>query len=152
MTLDEVARLVAAADGRGVGEIAVTLGGCTLTLRAGVAPVALQVGAVQAGAVQAGTVQAGPVAVVSAPVAATLRAPCAGVFRIGHPANPAAPAGERAVVAGEVVGFLQIGPCLRPVLSTARAGTAGRIGPALVADGALVGYGTPLFPVLESLA
>ena len=73
---------------------------------------------------------------------AAVRAPAAGVFRAAHPATGQPMAGEgEAVRAGQVVGLLQVGPCLRPAVAAA----AGVLGEAVAADGALVGFGAELF-------
>ena len=75
-----------------------------------------------------------PVSTV-APV--TVRAPYAGLFRL-------APSGEplpRMVRQAEILGNLQTGQLLRPVIAP----EAGLLGQVLVAEGALTGYGTPLF-------
>jgi acetyl-CoA carboxylase biotin carboxyl carrier protein len=71
-----------------------------------------------------------------------VKAPGVGLFLAGHPLHHAAlaPEGGR-VVAGQQVAFLRIGLLLRPVVSAA----VGLLGPALVAEGTMVGYGTPLF-------
>lgn len=71
------------------------------------------------------------------PPAATARlpAPFAGRFR---PAGLALPARVRA---GDIVGFLAVGPLLRPVTAPAD----GRLSAPLVAPGSLVAYGDALF-------
>lgn len=130
MTLDEISRLVAVADRQGLADLTVSVGGCMLTLRRG-EPESLAEAAPPLPALPA----------IARP-AATLPAPAAGFFRASHPSAPAAgPAGDRAVTEGEIVAFLQVGPCLRPVTAPG----PGRVGPALVADGNLVGFGTALF-------
>jgi biotin carboxyl carrier protein len=84
-----------------------------------------------------------PAAMAPAPALAVtpIAAPLAGVFRAGHPmrAAPFVAAGDR-VRAGDVVGLLQVGVLLAPVVAPAD----GRVGDAVAADGATVGYGTPL--------
>ena len=75
------------------------------------------------------------------PPGVTVNAPAAGVFLHAHPmqSTSLAPVGTR-VDAGAPLGLLQIGALLLPVLAPRAAIVAGL----LVADGALVGYGTPL--------
>ena len=83
---------------------------------------------------------------VSPPAIRAVTAPAFGILRLHHPA--AVPDADRSfparVAAGEVVAFVETGPCLRPVTVEADA----LIGPPLEAEGALVGYGAPLFPIL----
>ena len=76
-------------------------------------------------------------------------APCPGVFRTAHPAQdgPLAQAG-RHVAAGEAVGLVQVGPLLVHVLAPIR----GVVGEVLAAEGAIVGYGTPLLRLQEERA
>ncbi len=70
-----------------------------------------------------------------------------GMFLQAHPlqAAPAARIGS-AVRQGQVLGFLRIGMMLVPVVS----GSAGILADNLAADGALVGYATPLFRLREA--
>lgn len=123
VTPDDVARIAAAAERAGVAALDLVLGACRLSLRWD-GPAALP-----------------PPAPEPDMRPAPIRAPAAGVFRPLHPALPPGSAAPRPVSAGAVVAFLQVGACLRPVLAAA----AGMPGPALVRDGDLVGYGTPLF-------
>ena len=76
-------------------------------------------------------------------------APCPGVFRTAPPAQdgPLAQAG-RHVAAGEAVGLVQVGPLLVHVVAP----TSGVMGDVLAADGATVGYGTPLLHMQEERA
>jgi acetyl-CoA carboxylase biotin carboxyl carrier protein len=64
------------------------------------------------------------------------------VFRLAHPTtgHPVVETGQP-VRKGETVGVLQVGPQLKAVVSPAD----GVLGAALVEDGAVVGYGTPLY-------
>jgi acetyl-CoA carboxylase biotin carboxyl carrier protein len=71
-----------------------------------------------------------------------VRAPGVGVFRLVHPTtgHPVVQPGQT-VRKGEIVGVLQIGPCLKAVVAP----TDGTLGAAMAEDGAVVGYGTPLY-------
>lgn len=128
MTVEEIERLVAWCASAGIGEIEVAEAGFSLRLR-----------------LQAAVAET-PVADTEAPKAETVsrgvRAPGVGVFRLDHPTTgrPVAEPG-RTVRQGETVGVLQVGPCLRAVIAPAD----GVLGAALVEDGAVVGYGTPLY-------
>lgn len=124
MTLEEIEACIRLMERHGVAKFSLSRDGETLTLR------------------RAATLPPRSAATPEPSASVTIRAPAAGVFRTAHPAD-----GERrvaethAVQPGEIIAFLQIGPCLRPV---AAAG-AGVLGAALVADGALVGFGAGLF-------
>ena len=108
----------------------------SLTLR--LASSGLQPGAPAA----CGTKQAEPVEMTEM---RSLRAPAIGRLRLRHPeAAPKEDSFPRAVARGDIVAFLDIGFCLRPVVAEEDA----TIGPPLQADGSLVGYGTPLFPII----
>lgn len=73
-------------------------------------------------------------------------APCAGVFRAKHPwAAEAAPAAGQPVHAGERVGVLQVGLLLVPLVAP----VAGTFAGVRVAEGTLVGYGSPLVDIKE---
>ena len=74
-----------------------------------------------------------------------IQAPHAGLFRSRHPLDdtPAA-ATPRPVRKGDIVAYLQVGALLRPVVAP----QDGRIGPPLVAEGAVTGYCSPLFAYL----
>jgi acetyl-CoA carboxylase biotin carboxyl carrier protein len=71
----------------------------------------------------------------------TVTAPHAGVFLVSHPLRnaPLVTQSER-VNQGQVIGLLQAGPLLKPVLSPC----TGSVISIAVADGALVGFGTVL--------
>jgi biotin carboxyl carrier protein len=73
--------------------------------------------------------------------AASVRAPCAGLFLVEHPLGVPCVArpGDR-VAAGARLGFMQIACLLVPVLAP----VAGVLGDWRVASGTLVGYGTEL--------
>lgn len=125
MTLPEIEACIRLAERHRVSEFTLSKGGATLLLRAG---------AGAAGATVAPTPAAGP--------AATIRAGAAGVFRLANGAEGVPPVVEGMPVRpGTVVGFVQVGPCLRPVV----AAVAGVLGAPLVEDGTLVGFGAPLF-------
>lgn len=70
---------------------------------------------------------------------------CAGIFLDRHPvgADSVARPGAR-VRAGDLVGLLQIGLVLAPVVTP----VAGTVGRALIAPGALAGYGTRLVEII----
>ena len=72
------------------------------------------------------------------------KAPFAGHFLDTHPARdvPAAAEGA-AVAAGDIVGFIKVGPLLLPV----RAPAAGTLNESSVKAGNLVGYGDTIFPI-----
>lgn len=70
----------------------------------------------------------------------SIRTPYAGVF---HAADPQAVT-PRAVSQGEIIGYVQVGQVLRPVVAP----SAGQISDALIAEGTLTGYGTPVFDYL----
>nr|WP_314613898.1 hypothetical protein [uncultured Pseudomonas sp.] len=74
-------------------------------------------------------------------LASTVDAPRAGHFVAMHPLQGVALAsvGER-VEAGAIIGFIQLGQVLEPVKTNAAGAMAGYC----VAEGALVGYGTPV--------
>lgn len=67
--------------------------------------------------------------------------PGVGIMLTRHPLHTAVLAGPGRVRAGQTVALLRIGLLLRPVVAPA----AGVLGAPLADDGALVGYGTPLF-------
>lgn len=131
MTAQEIERLAAWCAAAGVSEIELAQAGFSLCLR-----------------IQPANVE--PRATVSEPPKAEMiftgvRAPGVGVFRLAHPTtgHPVVERGQ-AVRKGGTVGVLQIGPCLRAVIAPAD----GVLGAALVEDGAVVGYGTPLYELL----
>ncbi|RWB69936.1 biotin attachment protein [Mesorhizobium sp.] len=131
MTAEEIERLAAWCAAAGVGEIELAEAGFSLCLRiqsAKAEPCASAAEAPKAEAVFKG-----------------VRAPGVGVFRLVHPTtgHPVVETGQP-VRKGETVGVLQIGPCLKAVLAPAD----GTLGAALVADGAVVGYGTPLYELM----
>lgn len=128
MTVEEIERLATWCASAGIGEIELAEAGFSVRLR-------LQ-----------SIVAETPVAATQAPVAEAVfkgvRAPGVGVFRFDHPTtgHPVAEPGQT-VRKGETVGILQVGSCLKAVLAPAD----GVLGAALVEDGAVVGYGTPLY-------
>jgi acetyl-CoA carboxylase biotin carboxyl carrier protein len=77
-----------------------------------------------------------------APAAITVAAPGVGRFLARHPLRevPLAAIGSR-VAAGNLLGLLQVEDLLLPVVAP----EAGVLAAVLVADGTLVGFGTPLF-------
>ena len=130
MTVEEIERLAAWCASAGIGEIELAEAGFSLRLH-----------------VQA--VAETPVAAAEPPKAETVfkgvRAPGVGVFRLDHPTTgrPIAEPGQT-VRKGETVGVLQVGPCLKAVVAPAD----GVLGAALAEDGAVVGYGTPLYELV----
>lgn len=64
-----------------------------------------------------------------------------GVFLSRHPADKTVPTWPRRVRQGEIIGWLKVGPLLRPVAASEDAVV---FGPALP-DGSLAGYGDRLF-------
>lgn len=70
----------------------------------------------------------------------SLAAPFVGRFRAAYPGQAPLPL-PRLVAAGDVVAYLKIGALLRPV----HAPQAMRLDACLVAENAVIGYGTPLF-------
>ena len=129
MTVEEIERLVAWCASANIGEIEIAEAGFSLRLR-----------------LQSCAAETPPLAVATIPDVEApfdgVRAPGVGVFRIDHPTTgrPIAVPGQ-AVREGETVGVLQIGPCLKAVVAPAD----GVLGAALVEDGGVVGYGTPLY-------
>jgi acetyl-CoA carboxylase biotin carboxyl carrier protein len=81
-------------------------------------------------------------AAAPAPAAITVTAPGAGHFFARHPLReaPLAAVGAQ-VAAGAVLGLLQVEALLLPVVAP----EAGELAAVLVAEGTLVGFGTPLF-------
>jgi acetyl-CoA carboxylase biotin carboxyl carrier protein len=78
--------------------------------------------------------------------AETGKASAAGIFTSSHPvSNEDAMASGTPVRAGQIVGYVQVGPVVRPVIAS-RDGVIGR---RLVDNGTLVGAGRPLFELHE---
>ena len=130
MTAEEIERLAAWCAAAGVGEIELAEAGFSLCLR-------IQ----SAGPGPRATASEAP----QAEVPKAVRAPGVGVFRLVHPTtgHPVVERGQQ-VRKGEAVGVLQIGPRLKAVVAPAD----GALGAALAEDGAVVGYGTPLYELL----
>ena len=128
MTAEAIERLVAWCAAASVDEIELAQAGFSLHLR-------LHAGNVAPGAAVAEAPKAEP-------IAKNVRAPGVGVFRLAHPTTgyPVVETGQP-VRKGETVGVLQVGPHLKAVVSPAD----GVLGAALAEDGAVVGYGTPLY-------
>jgi biotin carboxyl carrier protein len=91
-----------------------------------------------------GLPQPGPRATAEAPREQTIKSNAVGIFHSAHPLGlvPAIEEGSH-VRAGQIVGFLQVGPIIRPVLTPSDA----IIGAKLVEDEATVGFGQPLFEI-----
>ncbi|RWO84668.1 biotin/lipoyl-containing protein [Mesorhizobium sp.] len=129
MTVEEIERLAAWCASAGIGEIEVSEAGFSLRLH--MQSVVASTPPVEAS--KAETVFKG------------LRAPGVGVFRLDHPTTgrPIAEPGQT-VRKGETVGVLQVGPCLKAIVAPAD----GVLGAALIEDGVVVGYGTPLYELV----
>lgn len=82
-----------------------------------------------------------PTAAVPAPASQKILASHIGIFRTTAPDMISGNHLPRPVRGGEIVGYLQAGALLRPVLAP----QSGILLKSLLADGALAGYGTPLF-------
>ena len=135
MTIESIERLVRRLEQAGVTLFDFKDETSSLTVRLATGPAGLSAGVPSAAPE--------PVSPAEPP---SLRASAIGRLRLCHPEAVPTPdvAGPRIVKAGEIVAFLEAGPCLRPVTAE-RDGT---IGPPLRPDGSLVGYGTPLFRLL----
>lgn len=131
MTPDDIHRLSLAAQRAGIAILEIDADGVSLRLRldGGNAP-------------EEQTATPAPAA--AKPQFRGVRAPAIGLFRLAHPATGRSPVEPgQSVEGGQIVGFLQVGAALRPVTAP----EAGVLGSALVADGAIVGYGTHLYPL-----
>ncbi len=134
MTFDDIARLVRRLERSDVTALTVSDATSSLTVRLAPGPAEPDRAA-----------PASPPHAEPAPAVAALKAPAFGRLRLRHPeAAPDEPRFPRPVARGDIVAFLDIGSCLRPVV----ADRDGTLGTPLHADGSLVGYGTPLFPLL----
>lgn len=136
MTFEEIERLLRRLERSDI--TALTVSDATSSLTLGISPTR------GAGAASSGTsMEAGvtPHAAVEEPP--MVRAPSIGHLRLRHP--EAAPREDdrfpRPVSRGDIVAFLDCGVILRPVV----ADRDGTIGAPLQPDGALVGFGAPLF-------
>ena len=130
---DEIERLARIAQAAGLTEVELTNGADTLRLRF----------AMQGRRQPAAGPGLGAVAPPSKEPPGA-RSPGVGLFRHRHPmtGRPACEAGQR-VVEGQLVGYVEAGPCLRP----ATAPRAGTVGAPACDEGALVGYGTLLYAI-----
>ena len=82
------------------------------------------------------------IAFVSSEERVAVKAPHAGVFLTSHPLrNSPLLAQADQVTKGQVMGLLQVGPLLQPILAPC----SGLVMSAAVLEGTLVGYGTILF-------
>ncbi|MDR6755008.1 hypothetical protein J2Y48_000281 [Mycoplana sp. BE70] len=79
--------------------------------------------------------------------ASIFRSTSFGTLHLSHPASAVAPPVlPRRVRRGEIIAYVSIGPLLRPILAERDAVLAAQ----LPADGAEIGYGDPLFEVVET--
>ncbi|WP_296746879.1 biotin attachment protein [Mesorhizobium sp.] len=131
MTAEEIERLATWCAAAGISEIELAEAGFSLCLR--VQPAGTEPRAAAAEAPKA------------EPALKTVRAPGVGVFRLVHPTtgHPVIERGQP-VRKGEIAGVLQVGPYLKGVVAP----EDGTLGVALAEDGAVVGYGTPLYELL----
>ena len=134
MRVDDVERLIRRLERSDITALTVCDETSSLTLRMGAAPGG------------AGAASFGPLVTSEAArtqEAPVLRSPSIGRLRLHHP--EAAPVEDdrlpRPVGAGDIVAFLECGAVLRAVV----ADRDGTLGAPLQDDGALVGFGTPLF-------
>jgi acetyl-CoA carboxylase biotin carboxyl carrier protein len=133
MTVEEIERLAAMCAAAGIGEIEVAEAGFALRLRMASAAAAPAASMPETSNVESAS--------------KGVRSPGVGVFRLAHPATgrPVAEPGQ-AVRKGDIIGVLQVGPLLKAVIAPAD----GVLGAALAEDGAIVGYGTPLYALTRS--
>lgn len=131
MTVEEIEKLAASCAAAGIGEIELAEAGFLLRLRIGSGASTSSAGIPEVPKVEAAL--------------KAVRAPGVGVFRLAHPATgrPVVEIGQ-AVRKGDTVGVLQVGPILKAVTAQAD----GVLGAALVEDGAVVGYGAPLYALI----
>lgn len=82
-----------------------------------------------------------------ADTASIFRSTSFGTLHLSHPASAVAPPIlPRTVRRGEIIAYVSIGPLLRPILAERDAVLVAQ----LRADGAEIGYGDPLFKVVEA--
>lgn len=140
MTVEDIERLIRRLEHSDIAALTVCDETSSLTLRIG--PALKEAGAASSG--PRGTGEAARPE--DAPV---LRSPSIGWLRLRHP-EAAAPGEDdrvpRLVGAGDIVAFLECGAVLRPVA----ADCDGTLGTPLQEDGALVGFGTPLFAFIRA--
>ncbi|MCJ7995019.1 acetyl-CoA carboxylase [Rhizobium cremeum] len=82
-----------------------------------------------------------PAETLPLPAPIEIGSPHIGIFRSAHPVSPQPVELPRHVREGEIIGFLQIGMLLRPVLAP----RDGILTERLIEDGTLADYGRPLF-------
>ena len=124
MTLEQIALLVRQTELRGVASFEYEEDGCVLRLATA----------------EASEARAGyPVNTTQAPF--YICAPAAGVFHASHPLHAQSTASKGTHTReGQIVGFLQVGPVLRPVLAG-----EGVVDACVAEDGEMVGFGAALF-------
>jgi acetyl-CoA carboxylase biotin carboxyl carrier protein len=140
MELNEIRQLAGWLEASGMTSIEVGRPGQSLRLSAGG-------GGKAAGAAALPPAPPAPPA-VAGPSPDVARAASAGIFLRAHPMRdrPFARAGD-SVRQGSIVGLLRVGALVTPVLAP----VAGTVAEPIAADGAVVGYGTPLVAI-EPLA
>lgn len=137
LTVERIAALAEAAQGRGLALLEFEEGGACLRIRFGRAGEAEPVVPL---APPASTPPGAPHPAAGA--SGAVRSPGVGSFLRKHPLGGAAPLEPGALVEkGALLGFVSSAGALLPV----RAPRAGRLGPALVADGAATAFGAALF-------
>ena len=133
MTIDEIREFIAAAQRHGMNEAFVQRGSRSLRL-----------GGLNC---ERPTEAAEPLPAMTGPGNPVIRAGQIGVLRLRHPSGAGDPLGPgRAFKKGECLAFLEVGPCLKPVLAP----ESGRVEEMGAADGDVIGYGAPLLRYVQA--
>ena len=132
MTIDEIREFVALAQRHGMEEAVIQRGPCSLRL---------------SGLDRGREAElAGPPPATIEPEDPTIRAGRVGVLRLRHPSAAGESLGSgRAFRTGEFIAYLEVGPCLTPVVAP----VDGVVEAMLAAEGDVVGYGAPLLRYRE---
>jgi len=135
MTVEDLQQLVRWLEEAGIGAFEIESDGCRLRLT-------LQPDAAPAGPISV-TIDDGQDGGAGVIVAAELP----GLFLVQHPqrATPIVPLGG-AVRVGDIVGLVQIGPIYAPVIAS----SDGRLAKILAVPKTLVGFGSPLFEIVQA--